>query len=160
MERWKPVSGYKGRYAVSNTGLVKSLKHGKILKCTVGRKGYLQVCLYTGSAKLGKTFNIASLVMLIFKGPRPVGLDIDHRNRVKTDNRLKNLRYVTKEVNCTNKDVHYNSSSEGVKGVTFQQHYQKWMAQVLTGGKYKNLGRFSTLREAKAKIDKFKNGQT
>lgn len=38
---------------------------------------------------------IHSLVMTAFVGPRPPGLDINHKNGVNGDNRLENLEYAT-----------------------------------------------------------------
>lgn len=42
---WKPVSGYENLYEVSNTGEVRSLIRGKIMKPSDNGKGYLQVSL-------------------------------------------------------------------------------------------------------------------
>lgn len=47
-EIWKDISGYEGKYQISNLGRVKSLKHrnkDKILKPLVKEKGYIRVHL-------------------------------------------------------------------------------------------------------------------
>lgn len=43
---------------------------------------------------------IASLVLLSFVGKRPDGLQVCHRNNIKTDNRLENLRYDSPQGNA------------------------------------------------------------
>ena len=45
--------------------------------------------------KSPKTFKIHRLVAKAFLGPRPPGLETNHINGIKTDNRIENLEYVT-----------------------------------------------------------------
>jgi hypothetical protein len=152
VEVWKPVVSYEDLYEVSSLGNVRSIRFKRILRGAILQKGYRQVSLHRGSSK---TFMVASLVITAFKGPKPLGREIDHKNRVRSDDRLSNLWWATKRENNLNKDRHYNSSSGGVTGVTFQIHYQKWMAQVSVGGKYRNLGRFNTIEEAALAVSTF-----
>src|SRR6185295_2429709 len=42
------------------------------------------------------------LIWVTFNGPIPKGMEIDHINRNKFDNRLENLRLVTRSVNAAN----------------------------------------------------------
>lgn len=100
-EIWKPVPGYEGFYEVSSIGRVKSLRdnHNKlreiIRKPRKTRTGYMDIGLKN------KHFLVHQLVMLAFVGPPPQGLEINHKNGNKTDNRLENLEYVTKSYNKT-----------------------------------------------------------
>lgn len=43
------------------------------------------------------------MIWLAAHGPIPEDLEIDHKNRTKADNRLSNLRLVTKSVNVHNR---------------------------------------------------------
>ena len=96
-EIWKDVPGYEGHYQVSNLGRVKSFKRGKerVLKPGFGANGYYHVVLYKGSEC--KINLVHRLVSLAFLGESK--LDVNHKNGVKTDNRLENLEYCTKSEN-------------------------------------------------------------
>ena len=146
------MPGYESLYEVSSLGNVRSTKLKRILRGTILPNGYRQISLHKDSCK---TFMVAFLVITAFKGPRPLGREIDHLDRDPCNDKVSNLRWATKRENNLNKDKHYNSSSGGITGVTFQTHYQKWMAQVSVGGKYRNLGRFDTIEEAALAISTF-----
>jgi hypothetical protein len=62
--------------------------------------------------------------------------DIDHINRNKGDNRLCNLRVVSRSLNSLNKDVHHKNKS-GHTGVIWHKKAEKWM--VYACGKYQGL---------------------
>jgi hypothetical protein len=84
-EIWKDVPSYEGLYQVSNLGRVKSLKFGKekILKSGTNTKGYFYVILCN---KNTQPFSIHRLVMRAFVGESD--LQVNHKNGIKTDNRL------------------------------------------------------------------------
>jgi hypothetical protein len=73
--------------------------------------------------------------------------EIDHRNLVRTDNRFVNLREATHQENKFNKPMHSDNRC-GYKGVTYDKNRGKFVAQIKTAGKVKNLGRFLTKEEA------------
>lgn len=105
MEEWRDVPGYEGYYQVSNLGQVRSLTRtvkgrngflkpatGKILKYAL-RKGYPFVRL--SKLNCAKMCSIHRLVWEAFNGPIPEGMQVNHINEVKTDNRLENLNLLT-----------------------------------------------------------------
>lgn len=70
---------------------------------------------------------------------------IDHKNRIKSDNRLCNLREVTVSQNRENM-IGYKNNKSGHKGV---YHFQDaWVAQINSGGKRHYLGRFKEKEDA------------
>lgn len=100
-EQWLPIPGYEGKYCVSDQGNVMSMSYmgtglPGILKFNISR-GYHSVELQTEPIK--KRFTVHRLVMLAFVGPRPTGMQINHINGVKTDNRPCNLEYCTPSEN-------------------------------------------------------------
>ena len=112
-ELWKDIDGYEGRYQASNRGRIRSLN--RIFTNCRGRKqsfrerilkpenvfdGYERVCLSKNGRY--KHFRVATLVYEAFNGSIPEGLEIDHINGDRTDNRLENLRVCTHKVNCNN----------------------------------------------------------
>lgn len=60
--------------------------------------------------------------------------EVDHINHDKTDNRLKNLRVVTRRVNSKNQKMRSDNTS-GVTGVKWDKKTGKWVAQIKSEGK-------------------------
>lgn len=78
----------------------------------------------------------------------PRGLETDHINMDKLDNRRQNLRVCTRSQNGTNKNIQSNNTS-GYKGVTWRKDRNKWKA--LIAGK--SIGIFSSKTEAAKAYD-------
>ena len=95
---WRPVAGYENAYEVSNDGRVRS-KRG-ILNPGNNGNGYMYVWL----CKDGKVEHhyVHRLVAEAFIGKITDGLEIDHYNADRTDNRVTNLRLVTHAENLRN----------------------------------------------------------
>lgn len=72
----------------------------KLLIPSTTKNGYKQV----GLCSSGSAIHIHTLVMMTYVGPRPDGMEIDHIDRNKANNRLENLRYVTRKENMANVD--------------------------------------------------------
>lgn len=147
MEIWKDIVGYEGHYQVSGFGNVKSLKYSKekLLKPRYDGKGYFHVNL----CKCGKHKNrkIHQLVAEAFLGHTPDGyngLIIDHKNNIKSDNRVENLQITTARHN-TSKD---RKGSSKYTGVSWYKRSSKWTAQIQINGKLKYLGAFTNEIEA------------
>ena len=101
-EEWKDILGYEGFYQASNMGRIKSLERidalghrlkEKILKPSINRTGYYQVCLCKQSIQ--KYYYVHRLVWEAFNGQIPENMQVNHINEVKTDNRLSNLNLMT-----------------------------------------------------------------
>ena len=103
-ERWLPVVGYEGWYDVSNYGRVRRMAEGsnitfigKILKPMKNSRGYFHVNLSKNSNK--RIENIHRLVATSFIGLCPDGLEVNHIDGDKTNNRADNLEYVSSSEN-------------------------------------------------------------
>ncbi len=77
----------------------------------------------------------------------PDGMETDHRNGNKLDNRRGNLRTASTSQNQANRRPMKHSSS-GAKGVFWKKKDQKWCAQICVGRKRQNLGYFSSKSDA------------
>jgi hypothetical protein len=74
---------------------------------------------------------------------------IDHENRIKTDNWIENLRPATTPENLHNaKRPRHNTS--GLKGASFSVPHRKWRSYIQVRGKHMHLGLFQTREEAHA----------
>lgn len=98
MEKWKTISDYPN-YQVSDRGRVKNVNTGKILKPRMHKNGYLSVALYAGSRASQKRFSVHRLVLEAFEKNNNPNEETNHKNGIKTDNRFKNLEWVTKSEN-------------------------------------------------------------
>jgi hypothetical protein len=74
---------------------------------------------------------------------------VDHKNRIKHDNRWRNLRSATQKQNAENVNVRRHSGS-GVKGVHWDSSRQKWQAYIGHRHQRLHLGRFASLKAAVA----------
>lgn len=110
-EIWKDIPGYEGQYQASNFGRIRSLKYNKvrILKPSRDGSGYYMVILYQNNVK--KNASVHRLVWLAFNGAIPEGLQINHKDEVKTNNSLVNLELVTRKENI-NYGTHNKRASE------------------------------------------------
>jgi hypothetical protein len=83
----------------------------------------------------------------------PNGMDSDHINGNKLDNRRINLRICTTSQNLANQDIRSDNIS-GRKGVCWDEHNRKWRAYIMTNCKQKNLGRFADIEDATKAYEK------
>lgn len=74
---------------------------------------------------------------------------IDHINGIRVDNKIENLRVVTKQENKKNAAMRSDNTS-GITGVYWYKSKQKWRAQIKTKGVFKSLGFFVTIEDAAA----------
>lgn len=80
------------------------------------------------------------------------GVIVDHINGDGLDNRLENLRPVTKAQNAYNRRKRAGHTSK-YKGVYFDRQRGKWKASIKVDGKTISLGRFLTEEEAALKYN-------
>ena len=90
----------------------------------------------------GKPIRVHRLVLLAYKGESEQ--DVDHKNRIRNDNRLCNLHYVTSLENNLNVDRVYNA-----KGYSWHKPTKKWRAHIGINGKVKHLGYFDKEEDAR-----------
>lgn len=95
----------------------------------------------------GRRYVAHRVIFALLKGRWPED-EMDHINRDKSDNRPCNLREANKSQNMANYPVPSTNTS-GVKGVSWNRARGKWMAQLMVRGKYRYLGYFTDLEEAR-----------
>jgi hypothetical protein len=97
----------------------------------------------------GKAYRSHRLAWLITHGCWP-SLVIDHMNGNKDDNRIANLRDVTKQQNACNNNLQRQRTSSRFPGVSLRKKTGKWGAYLTRDNKTKALGVFDTEEEAHA----------
>lgn len=139
-EIWKNIEGYENLYQVSSKGRVKSLERidnnnhpvkERILKCHKQNNGYLMVYLSKNGKR--KHHLIHRLVAQAFIPNHKNKSEVDHINTDRTDNRVENLRWVTRSENqnnpLTKKKLSKNSPKPCLGRIGSKHHRSKPILQ-------------------------------
>ena len=106
-------------------------------------RGYPVISL---SSKNKRTYyHVHNVIALCYLGEKPQGYQTDHINSIRTDNRLENLQYITKQQNIQKiKTI----NGRNVKGYHFNK-YGTYTASIKVDNKSINLGTYHTEEEAR-----------
>lgn len=95
VEVWLPIEGWQ--YDVSSLGRVRRINKagapGRVLKPSTNSRGYDQLSLYRRGSR--RPICVHILVAETFHGPRPPGMQVNHIDGIKGNNRPGNLEYVS-----------------------------------------------------------------
>jgi hypothetical protein len=168
-EIWTPILGLENQYYISNYGNVKSIertinvkrKKGENVRLVQERilsqflvgpknKKYFAVKLCVNGRC--KTFKVHILIAVSFMYDQYLELVInsnenyliDHKNEIKTDNRLENLQIITHRQNITKAIIHKNPN----KMIGATKINNKFASRIFTNGVQFHLGMYDTEVEA------------
>ncbi len=85
------------------------------------------------------------IIWKMFYGNEPK--EIDHINRNPSDDRIENIRSVTRSQNMYNTNLRSTNKS-GIKGVHFDKDRNKWFASITNNYKAIALGRYDNIEDA------------
>lgn len=97
----------------------------------------------------GQKYCAHRLVWLLHTGVWPSG-DIDHIDGDKLNNRINNLRDVSRSVNQQNRNKILSNNTTGLLGVSYHKRAKSYRATIGLNKKSINLGHYRTAEEAHA----------
>jgi hypothetical protein len=109
-EVWKDIKKFEGHYQVSNLGRIKSIKSDIIMKQNFKKNGYLNIKLCKNNKEY--YLSVHRIVAENFIDNPDNKPQVNHINKVKSDNRLENLEYVTLSENMIHSSL---TQKKGVK---------------------------------------------
>jgi hypothetical protein len=120
----------------------KGIQMGDVAGC-VNSSGYTRIKVN------GMEFVAHRLAWLYTHGTWP-DHQIDHINGDKRDNRIKNLRDVSRSVNLQNQTRARRGSTSGLLGVSWHKHKEQWETKIMIDKRSQHIGYFHTPEAAHA----------
>ena len=141
------------QYSITESGEIKKIITGKVMTQQVNIDGYFVVSLTQSTGKY-KIVRVHRLIAEVFI-PNPDKLPIvDHINRNCQDNRIENLRWVTRSQNSQNHKI-FKTNKSGISNVNWCKAKKRWRAHRMIEGTRIYLGYFVTKEEAEESIEKY-----
>ena len=106
---------------------------------------------YLGFQIDGKKYLVHRIIYYMYHGHIDDTKQMDHIDGNRANNRIENLRLVTRSQNGHNQKIRKDNTS-GVKGVSWHKDVMKFQARIKTNNKSIHLGLFDTLEAAEKAI--------
>lgn len=139
VDRCNELFEYRDGQLIRKVATSRNVKVGDVVG-SVGKRGYKSVRVDYISLKVSR------IIYAMHHGD-PEGMQVDHINHDRLDNRIENLRLVTNQMNLRNATKQKRSKS-GFTGVSWDKLNESWMARIGVGEKDIWLGRFKKKRDA------------
>ena len=147
LERLHELLKYNQRTGFFIRKISRQQYHKGLIAGCLNRKGYRVITIDS------RQYLASRLAWFYVHGSWPKD-EIDHRNGVRDDNRLANLREASHSENQQNRRQAHKSNTTGFLGVSPNE--RKFRAQIKINGNRLHLGNFATPQEAHAAYVKAK----
>jgi hypothetical protein len=172
LEFWKDIRDFEGRYQASSIGRIRSLITNKIMSQYIKNNDYPRVtlCFRYDNRTYQNVILVHLLIADTFLGIVPEGLEVNHINGIKTDNRIENLEYVTRQMNIQHSfrtglnviripypgtgEDHANSNLSNIQRKDF---FEKWISGLYSQAELSEQFNIS-IRCIKSMISRLKEG--
>ncbi len=129
-----------------NTGIFTRINnyHTRFIGKTAGSLnslGYIKISINN------KSYAAHRLALLYEFGELPTN-EVDHIDHNRSNNKITNLRIVSRTINNRNKTFQKNNTS-GTMGVRWHKSSKRWRAEIKVQGKKIHLGAFKIIEDAK-----------
>ena len=138
-KRLKEVLHYDSETGVFTWLVSSCVKIGNVAG-TTNSNGYIIICIDR------KQYRAHRLAWLYVHGDFP-DEDTDHINHIRGDNRINNIRCVSRQCNMRNASMKSNNKS-GIVGVSWHKGACKWVASIRAEGHSIHLGTFDDIGDA------------
>lgn len=102
---------------------------GELLRKSKRKSGGITPSGYVRIMVNAERYLVHRIIMAFHLGSLEAGIEIDHINGVRHDNRLVNLRTVTRAENGRNQKLRSTNKS-GVMGVSFDKRWKIWRVEI------------------------------
>jgi len=149
-DTFRKINGYN--YSINSCGEVRNDKTEKILKHGINGSGYPFVILSrNGKTTFHYIHRLLGKGFIFNQNNHPC---IDHKNGIKTDFNINNLRWCSLSENMRNMKKRENGSSR-YKGVSFHKKTNKWVVAQYINRKKIHIGYYDDEREAAIAYNNF-----
>ena len=135
--RYEPETGKLFWRRAPRRGIAANTEAGK------SSKGHLRIT-YKGAS-----YAAHRIAWVCVHGSLAMDTEIDHKNLIRSDNRITNLRLADRTGNTANQSKR-NGYTSKYKGVSWAKHAKKWCAQISIGNVTRYLGRYDNELDAHA----------
>jgi hypothetical protein len=139
-ERLHEVLHYSPETGIFTWKIPKGHQHAGDQAGTKMKAGYIRI-------KVDNKFYLAHRLAWLYVHGKWPEEELDHINHNAWDNRLCNLRGVSRVENCKNKALSVRNNS-GTNGVGFNKASNKWQARITVDKKLVHLGFFDNVEDA------------
>ena len=136
----KELFDYKDGLLIRKKRVSNKDKAGVIAGCYDKSEGYRRVTVN------GKAYKEHQIIWLLFNGELPKQ-EIDHIDHDRSNNRIENLRQVSRKDNRKNLSLFANNTS-GFNGVNYHKRDKKWVASIRVNKALIHIGSYNEIEEA------------
>lgn len=99
---WYNIKSLNSLFSITKEGKIKNNKTNKILTPSLRKNGYVEVNIrINGIKKVFEVHRLLAETFVVNENP-DLYTEVDHINRIKSDNRIENLRWVNRSINMKN----------------------------------------------------------